>query len=47
MQASDDCRRVAPNVDDRSMNGSEQQQAVALHNAARRRLGLWNRGGVR
>lgn len=47
MQASDDCWRVAPNVDDRLMNGSERQQVTVLRAAAPRRLVLWNKGALR
>lgn len=47
MQARDDCRRVAPNVDDRLMNGSERQQVTVPRAAALRRLALWKKGAVR
>jgi hypothetical protein len=47
MQASDDCGRVAPNVDDRLMNGSERQRVTVPIAAALRRLVLWNKGALR
>lgn len=47
MQASDDCWRVAPNVDDWLMNASERQQMTVLRAATPRRLALWNKGALR